>query len=45
MCFVKGIIIGGKNYTNLRYADDAMFVSNEEAGLQTSHDLVKYVKN
>ena len=32
---VKGIIIGGKNYTNLRYADDAVFVSDEEEELQT----------
>jgi len=32
---VKGIIIGGKNYANLRYADDAVFVSDEEEELQT----------
>jgi len=30
----KGIIIGGKNFNNLRYADDAAFVTDEEAELQ-----------
>jgi len=32
---IKGIITGGKNYTNLRYADDAVFASDQEAELQT----------
>ena len=32
---INGIKIGGKNYTNLRYADDAVFVSDQEAELQT----------
>ena len=31
---VKGIKIGGQNFTNFRYADDAVFVSDEEAELQ-----------
>jgi len=29
-----GIIIGGQNYNNIRYADDAVFVCNEEQSLQ-----------
>jgi len=32
---IKGIKIGGQNYTNLRYADDAVFLSEDEANLQT----------
>jgi len=32
---INGIKIGGKNYTNLQYADDAVFVSDQEAELQT----------
>jgi len=31
----KGISVGGQNFTNLRYADDAVFVSDEEVELQT----------
>jgi len=31
---VKGITIGGKNYTNLWYANDAVFVSDKEDELQ-----------
>jgi len=31
---VKGIAIWGQNLTNLRYADDAVFVSDEEAELK-----------
>jgi len=42
---IKAQQFGGKNYTNLRYADDAVIVSDEEAKLQTTHDLVKYVKD
>ena len=30
----KGIVIGGQNFTNLRYADDAVVISEEEAELQ-----------
>ena len=30
----KGIIIGGQNFTNLRYADDAVVISEEESDLQ-----------
>jgi len=33
---IKGIIIGGKNYTNLWYAEDAVFMSDQEAELQTT---------
>jgi len=29
-----GIIIGGQNFDNIRYADDAVFVSDEEHSLQ-----------
>jgi len=32
---IKGISVGGQNFTNLRYADDAVFVSDEEVELQT----------
>jgi len=29
-----GIIIGGQNFNNIRYADDAVFMSDEEHSLQ-----------
>jgi len=31
---VKGITIGGKNYTSFQYADNAVFVSDREDELQ-----------
>ena len=42
---INGIKIGGKNYTNLRYADDAVFVSDQELNsTQLNRKLHVFVK-
>jgi len=43
-----GIIIGGHNFNNLRYADDAVVINEQESGLQhmitAINDTCKLVK-
>ena len=39
----KGVTIGGQNCTDLRYADDAVFISDQVVELQKTIDKVSEV--
>ena len=42
---MKGCVIGGQNVNNLRYADDAVLISNSEENLQRLLNAVVEASN